>query len=191
MGDVVSAEEYVRSALYMHQTNEMNHGRDPDTSSAVARCLHSLGMVRVVDVKSALHTLQRAADVYDRFDPVQLSSVLDSMGSIYFQGGDLEMAMVYHTDAYKIKVTAVGRRHISLVSNCKNLGRVYMARGRYNGATSCYTRAEALLAKEHRQHRDNTALAAGLAGQLEEVQELVASAVAQREEARTGLTLYV
>lgn len=180
MRDSMLADEYIGSALYMHQTNEMNHGRDPKASSIVAGCLHSLGMSTVGDVESALHTLQRAVDICKRVDPLQLSRVLDSMGSVYVQAGDVETELVYHRDAYKIAVISVGRCHISLVSNYKSLGRVYMARGMYTNAMSCYTRAEALLSKKQHQQRGNKAQATALADQLEEMNELVNSALCAR-----------
>lgn len=185
MGDPTKAEEYIAKSLYMHQRNELNHSRDPKSSYTVAQCLNYLGLLHTSngDLQSTLYTLQRAADIceqIDDMDPLLLSSVLDSIGSVYCQLGDLKMALMYHKDALKIKENAIGKRHVSLVSNYKRMGVVYRERGQYTTATNCFTRAEALLtrARQRDQRRHIKGQTVGLAGELEKVHQLLATSAA-------------
>jgi hypothetical protein len=121
----------------MYHKNEMNHGHDPKRSYFVALCLDDISRLRIQrnDLESVLFTFQSAADIWEHFvniHPLQLSYVLDTIGWIHCQQRNLKISLLFHDDAYKIKVRAVGKHHISLISNCRIWGRAYMADGKYD-----------------------------------------------------------
>jgi tetratricopeptide (TPR) repeat protein len=185
MGGTVSAEDYLTDALAMHRQNETNNGRNPNVSLHVAHCLNDLGMLRGSHGKceSALLSFKRAARIYDRFvdtDPLQLASVLESIGSAHFELGNLKRAKMYHKDAFTIKASVVGKNHLSLVSSYTSLGGVYVANEKYKSAASCYAHAETILTREC-QCRGSDNQVTGLVSQLVEMKDLLATAVALRE----------
>eukprot|EP00545_Synedropsis_sp_CCMP1620_P013465 CAMPEP_0119015730 /NCGR_PEP_ID=MMETSP1176-20130426/11498_1 /TAXON_ID=265551 /ORGANISM="Synedropsis recta cf, Strain CCMP1620" /LENGTH=584 /DNA_ID=CAMNT_0006969043 /DNA_START=144 /DNA_END=1898 /DNA_ORIENTATION=+ len=185
-GDVAAAESCIADGLYRHQENEMNHGRDPNAARIIARCLHTLGMVRTRkgDLESALKTLQWCADICEQLvesDPLELSTVLDAIGVVCFHAGDFDTALLYHQDALEIKAKALGERHVSLVLNYKKLAVTYTANDKHSSAANAYVRAEALLRRsyKHHQRRRNKDRISDLASQLGEMHEMLASSASK------------
>lgn len=113
IGDNSGAENCFAKALYLHQANESEHDRDPQTAVIVARCLHTLGVMytRTGKFDVSLYTLQLCAKICEQCEVTLesrelLGNALYWIGNVHLLTDNSEAAVVYRKAALRVKAEA-------------------------------------------------------------------------------------
>jgi CHAT domain-containing protein len=115
----------------------------------VARCLHTLGSITRDPIKTE-RLLQQSLLVAEKTDDLEngfVATVLNSLGILNIDKGDLERAESFLLQSKKIKENYLGPENISHVVNLTNLGIIAREKKDYITAEENYRKAIAIVEK--------------------------------------------
>ncbi len=139
-GDFNQAFEYSIKALHIRQTCFcLDH-------PLIATNLHNLGIIRHRQGQyyRALGFYNRAQVLFEEATPQNqnaLASIYDSLGSVYFDKAEYDLALEYHTKSLYIRRQLLDEKHPSIARSEMQLGRIHAHLQNYIDASNYYNRA--------------------------------------------------
>ena len=139
------AIEFLRRSLDVHKYHAATLKRTLEECPAVAAIHHLMGTARANQGLHgpALRSLTRALDIYERTGETcheaTMAQVLNAMGTIYQQLGDLESALDCHQDALELQQKSECPSNLPAVADTlSNIAAVHQARWYFHGANAAY-----------------------------------------------------